>query len=509
MMKRLSRQPGGNPAAGGRPASRRLLALGLALALILALPAAALAADGSSNVYEGYTYDYYRYVKSTPAPFLPERTITAENLRGIALDSVDDVCTSADGRIFLVDSRQSRVHVLDGDGRMLKTLKTIRDADNKIVILPDGSQLMLSGCQGAFFHEKRNELYIADTDARRVVVLDGTDYTFRRLITRPENMTGVTEFRPAKITVDGADRIYIVVQSSYEGIIELNGDGTFSRYFGVNEPQVNLIDFLWKSLATDAQKEKMGRIYAPAFNNVTLDGEGFVMAVTSDLSASKSVFRLNFQGKNVLREMGNFPVSGDFATPGDTPSTFVDIAVKPYGTYAVLDRAWGRVFLYNFDGELLSVFGSRGNLEGEFRVPSAIAWLGDRLVIGDSALKCAYILKPSEFGQALLDAGEAYYYGRWDRATEAFREVLRLCSNMETAYVGIGKNLLMQERYREAMDYFDLGNNREFYSKAYKGYRSQVLRGHFGVIAVIGAALVALVVGSEIAYNRRQRREHR
>ena len=101
------------------------------------------------------------------------------------------------------------------------------------------------------------------------------------------------------------------------------------------------------------------------------------------------------------------------------------------------------------------------------------------------------------------------YYGRWDRATEAFREVLRLCSNMETAYVGIGKNLLMQERYREAMDYFDLGNNREFYSKAYKGYRSQVLRGHFGIIAVIGAALVALVVGSEIAYNRRQRREHR
>ena len=477
--------------------------------LCLFLPSLSLAANGSSNVYEGYTYDYYRNVKSTPAAFLPERTITAANLKGIALDSVDDVCTSLDGRIFLVDSRQSRVHVLDGDGNMLKTLKTIRDAANKIVILEDGSQLMFNGCQGAFYHEKQNELYIADTAAQRVVVLDGTDYTFRRLISRPADMTGVTEFKPSKVTVDNADRIYIVVQSSYEGIIELNEDGTFSRYFGVNEPQVNLVDFLWKSIATDAQKEKMGKTFAPAFNNVTLDGEGFVMAVTSDLSASQSVFRLNFQGKNVLRQMGNYPVTGDFTTPDDSPSVFVDIAVKPYGTYAVLDKAYGRVFLYNFDGELLTVFGSRGNLSGEFRIPSAIAWLGDRLVIGDSALKCAYIMQPSDFGRALLSANEAYYYGRWDEATACFEQVLRLCSNMETAYVGIGKNLLMKEEYRKAMDYFKLGNNREFYSRAYKGYRSEVLRDHFGVIAVIAVAVISLVIGSEIVYNRRQRRGNR
>ena len=480
--------------------------LSFLLALCLLLPAAAFAADGSSNAYEGYTYDFYGNVKSTPAPFLLERTITTENLKGINLDSVDDICTSSDGRIFLVDGRQSRVHVLDESGVMLKTLKTIRDTDNKIVILEDGSQLMFNGCQGAFYHEKQNELYIADTAAQRVVVLDGETYTFKRLITRPANMTGVSEFKPAKVTVDNADRIYIVVQSSYEGIIELNEDGTFSRYFGVNEPQINIVDFLWKSIATDTQKEKMGKIYAPAFNNVALDGEGFVMAVTSDQSASKPVFRLNFQGKNVLREMGNTKVTGDIQTPGDASSTFVDIAVKPYGTYAVLDKAYGRVFLYNFDGELLSVFGSKGNLNGEFKIPSAIAWLGDRLVIGDSALKCAYIMEPSDFGQALLDANEAYYYGRWDEATAHFERVLRLCANLETAYVGIGKNLLMQEKYREAMDYFKLGSNREFYSKAYKGYRSEVMRDHFGVIAVIAVALIGLVIGSEISYNRKQRR---
>lgn len=466
----------------------------------------ALAADGSSYVYEGYTYDFFGNVKSTPAAFILSKTITATDLKGIALDSVDDVCTSEDGRIFLADSRQSRVHVLDESGKMLKTLKTIRDTENKIVILEDGAQLTLNGCQGVFFHEKQNELYIADTAAERVIVLDGADYTFKRLITRPANMTGMTEYKPAKITVDNADRIYVVVQSSYEGIIELNEDGTFSRYFGVNEPAINIIDHLWKSIATDAQKEKMGKTYAPAFNNVALDGEGFVMAVTSDLSANQSVFRLNFQGKNVLREMGSLPVVGDLQTPGTTATTFVDIAVKPYGTYAVLDKAYGHVFIYNFDGELLSVFGTKGNLQGEFKTPSSIAWLGDQLIIGDSDLKCAYILEPTEFGQALLSANEAYYYGRWEEATACFEQVLRLCSNMETAYVGIGKNLLMQEQYEEAMNYFKLGNNREFYSKAYKGYRSEVMRDNFGVIAVIAVAFIAAVLGSEIAYNRKQRR---
>ena len=485
---------------------KRIVLLLLAVSVMLtAVPA--LAADGSSYVYEGYTFDFFGNDKSTPAPFVLSAIIDAGSLSGIPLDSVDDVCTTADGRIIIVDSRQSRVHILDASGKMLKTLKTIRDDENKIVIADDGSQLILNGCQGAFFHEKKNELYIADTAGQRVIVLDGTTFNFKRLITRPAAMTGATEFRPYKVAVDNADRIYIVVQSSYEGIIELNEDGTFSRYFGVNEPQVNLIDFLWKSIATDEQKAQMSKTYAPAFSNLTLDGEGFIMATSMDDASSKVVFRLNFEGKNVLREMGNTRVTGDLYT--DQPSQFVDIAVKPYGTYALIDRRLGHIFLYNFDGELLSVFGSTGNLTGQFRNPTAIAWLGDKLIVGDSTLKCAYILEPTDFGQALLDANEDYYYGRWDEATEHFREVLRLCGNMETAYVGIGKNLLMQEQYEDAMYYFKLGNNREFYSRAYKGYRSEVMRDNFWIIAVIAVVFISAVIYSEIAYNRKSRRANK
>lgn len=482
---------------------KRFLLLLLTASMLLG--SVAFAADGSSNVYEGYTFDFHGYVKSTPAPFVLSQIINSDSVTktGRTIEAVTDIATSEDGRIFITDRTNSIIYVLDADGQYLSFIKNVKDADKKNAQV-NGQNVTLTNPEGAFYHEKNNELYICDTGNQRLLVLDGETYVFKRAILRPDNMTGETEFKPSKVTVDNADRIYVVVQSSYEGIIELNEDGSFSRYFGVNEPQINMIDYLWKSIASDKQKEKMGKTYAPAFNNVTLDGEGFVMAVTSDSAAQASVFRLNSAGKNVLREMGNFNVIGDIYT--DKASAFVDIAVKSYGTYAVVDKTYGHVFLYNFDGELLCVFGSKGSAVGQFKTPSAIAWLGDKLIIGDSDLKSAYIFEPTDFGLALLKANEAYYNGEWDAATAHFEDALRLCANLETAYVGIGKNLLMKEDYEGAMYNFKLGNNREFYSKAYKGYRSQVMKDHFWVIAVIAVVFVGGVLGSEVAYHRKQKK---
>jgi len=477
----------------------------LLLLAALMLFTTAFAADGSSNVYQGYTYDFFRNVKSTPSPFVLSQVIDSTSVAktGRTIETVTDIATSEDGRIFIVDKTNSIIYVLDENGQYLSFIKNVKD-ENKKNAQVNGVNVSLTNPEGVFYHEKADELYVCDTGNQRILVLDGQTYAFKRAILRPDNMTGETEFKPSKITVDNADRIYTVVQSSYEGIIELNEDGTFSRYFGVNEPQINMIDFLWKSLASDKQKEKMGKTYAPAFNNVTLDGEGFVMAVTSDSASADKVFRLNYAGANVLREMGNTMVIGDLQT--ENPSAFVDIAVKPYGTYALLDKTYGHVFLYNFDGELLCVFGSKGSAVGQFKTPSSIAWLGDKLIIGDADLKCAYVYDPTVFGSALLKAGEAYYNGDWDIATSHFEEVLRLCANLETAYVGIGKNLLMKEDYEGAMYNFKLGNNREFYSKAYKGYRSIVMKENFWIIAVVAVVFIGAVLGSEVRYHQKQKR---
>ena len=478
----------------------------LAVGMLLS-PVQAEASDGSSFVYDGYTYDFYGNAKESPATFELERTITKSDMGGVALSGVNDVCTSKDGRIFIIDTAESRMNVFNEQGELLNSTKLIRTSEGKIALDETGAQIMLTNPEGLFIHEKEREIYIADTGAKRIIVLDLDTYGLLRIIGVPKELIGVTDFRPSKLAVDLADRIYVVVQSSYEGILELTREGEFSGYYGVNTPMVSLTDYFWKSIASDAQKEKLTKTYAPAFNNITLDGEGFIMAVTYDTSAADMVFRLNSKGENVLREEGNTPVIGDIWGMGEssTGSQFVDIAVTDYGTYALLDRSKGRIFLYNFDGEMLNAFGSLGNLKGEFKMPSGIAWLGDKLVVSDSMLKCVYIMRPTAFGQAVLDGSESYYFGRWDEALVSFQKALELNANYEPAYSGIGKNYLMKDDYETAMYYFEMGNNRTFYSKAYNGYRGEWLESHFAIIMILFALLVAAVVGSEVRYHKQSK----
>ncbi|MCD8023406.1 MAG: hypothetical protein LUF30_10715 [Lachnospiraceae bacterium] len=484
---------------------------GLLALVLLAAPMEAYASDGSSYVYDGYTYDYFQNVKESPAMFTLERTITAENLNSIKVSSIEDVCTSEDGRIFFLDKLDSRMNVVDSDGNYVYSTKLIRNMDGTIALNDDGSQIMLSNPEGLYIHEKNQEIYICHTGNKRIIVLDLETYGLIRIINAPDDLAGVTDFVPSKIVVDLADRIYVVVQSSYEGIIELTSEGEFIGYYGVNTPTVNLISYFWKSLASDAQKEKMTKTYAPAFNNLALDGEGFVMAVTYDSSAADMVFRLNTSGENVLREEGNTLVIGDVLSmsSSDTGSQFVDLAVTDYGTYAVIDKNKGRIFLYNFDGELLNAFGTIGNLKGEFKEPTSIAWLGDKLVVSDTSLKCIYVLAPTAFGEAVLRGTEYYYNGDWDEALVYFEQSVALNANYEAAYTGIGKNYLMKQDYETAMYYFKLGNNRTFYSKAYEGYRAEIMEQNFYIIMILLVAVVVAVIVSEVRYNSESKRKQK
>lgn len=480
----------------------------LTAAIMLPITAQASSADGSSVVYEGYTYDFYGNAKESPAAFVLERTVTAKDLNGVKLSSVDDVCTSRDGRIFIIDSMESRMNILDSEGNYVHSVKLLRNGEGKIALDQDGNQIMLTNPEGAWVHEQEREIYIADTGAQRIVVLNLEDYSLKRIIGRPDNLSGDAQFKPSKITVDLANRIYVVVQSSYEGILELTAEGDFSGYYGVNVPFYSFMDYFWKSISSDEQKAQMSKTYAPSFNNIALDGEGFVMAVTYDTSAQDYVFRLNSKGENVLREQDNISVIGDiwFMHSDELGSQFVDIAVTDYGTYALLDRTKGRIFLYDFDGQILNVFGSTGNLKGEYKNPTSIAWLGDKLVTADKSLKCVYILAPTAFGQAVLDGNESYYFGRWDEALVSFEKAVALNANYEVAYSGIGKNYLMKDDYEKAMYYFKLGNNREFYSKAYNGYRGKWLEEHFGLVMTVLLLLVGAVIWSEARYHRSQGR---
>jgi DNA-binding beta-propeller fold protein YncE len=372
--------------------------------------------------------------------------------------------------------------------------------EGRIALDSAGRQVLLTGPEGVFFHELTNEIYIADTGAERILVLDGDRLFLKRLISRPGDMTGVTNFNPSKIVVDNAGRIYTVVQAGFEGIVELNPDGSFSRYFGINKPVVNLLEHFWKLFATNEQRERMDRTFAPSFNNIDIDGDGFVYATTYDLNATAWVFRLNARGENVLINPDDFIVVGDLL--GEI-SQFVDIAVNEYGVYAVLDRANGRVFIYNFYGELVSVINRPSGMEGSFTAPTGVAWFGDYLVATDRQLRRAYVYTMTEFGQLALGSARHYYNGEWEDSARLLEEALRLNANYDLAYSGIGKYYLMQGDYENAMYYLKLGQNREYYSQAFNHYRNEWVKRNFVWFALLFVAVAGVIIFTEIKYHKK------
>ena len=458
-----------------------------------------------------YNYNWWgNAIESVPF-FEFYNTIDAEDMQGVKLSSIDDV-TVKNGKIYMVDATESRINIFDSQSfKFLTSLKAIRTKEGKIAIDKNGKQVILKNPEGLFVHSDNQEIYIADTGNERIVVIDENDYSFKRAITRPDNMVGQTNFKPSKIAVDKLDRIYIVVQSGFEGIIELNSEGEFKRYFGVNKPKVNLIDYFWRKHASEEQKAKMTKILAPSFNNIDIDSEGFIYATTFDASATDKVFRLNPKGENILRDEGYFPVIGDINIEDiknsikPPESQFVDIAVTDYGTYAVLDRNNGRIFIYNFDGELLNIFGKKGFLQGEFSEPTSIDWIGDNLIVTDKQLKRAFVFKPTELGSLMLNANKAYYNGKWDESTELLKEAVKLNSNLEVAYNSIGKSYLLEEDYETAMYYFDLSKNKQYYSKAFNGYRSIWIQENFSLIFAFMLISIGAIIYSEIRYFKKKK----
>lgn len=481
---------------------KRIAAAGIGFAISMILVAPLAASSVPSYDYEAYTYDPWGDVKESPSMFRVVDHIDGSDMDGIPMSSADDV-HYADGLIYVADSIEARVNVFNEASEFVASIKLMRNEDGKIALDENGLQLILVKPEGVFVDEANQELFIADPGANRIFILDSKTLTLKQMIGTPAEMIGVTSFAPSKVTVDKAGRIYTVVQSSYEGIIELNRDGSFSRYFGVNHPQVNLLDHFWKSIATDAQKQKMQKLFAPSFNNVTVDSEGFVFSTTFDASAVDDIFRLNGKGENVLREEGHVPVMGDLFSLNNG-TQFVDVTVTDYGVYAGLDRAQGRIFLYDHDGYMLSAFSGLGNMYGQLRNPTGISWMGEKLLVSDKLMKRVYIYEPTAFGQAALAGSAAYHVGDWETATAAFTEALKHNANYDIAYVGIGKNHLMQNEYEDAMYYFKKGNSHDYYSTAYSGYRTIRLQQSFGWIFALIIIVLAVIFISEYRYHKKE-----
>lgn len=211
---------------------------------------------------------------------------------------------------------------------------------------------------------------------------------------------------------------------------------------------------------------------------------------------AKPIRKLNAMGADILIKNGEYPPIGDLwwgnAAGVSGASKLIDITALDNGTYYAIDRTRGRIFGYDSQGNLLYAFGSLGNKQGYFQYPTAIDHMGNDLVVLDSKSAGITILKMTQYGQLIYDALAEYEKGNYDISADYWRQVLMQNGNYDLAYIGIGRALLRQENYKEAMEYFKIKLDDENYSKAFQLYRKEWIEEHIAWIACGFFAIIAI-----------------
>lgn len=208
-----------------------------------------------------------------------------------------------------------------------------------------------------------------------------------------------------------------------------------------------------------------------------------------DSGADKPIRRLNMLGKNILIENGNFYIIGDLSWDNaggyKGPSLITDITALDSGIYFALDKVRGHIFGYDEQGNLLYAFGGSGNMDGYFRLPTALEHMGNDLIVLDSQDASFTVFTPTEYGNLFYKAMAEYDAGDYLASGATWEQVKVLNGNSDMAYIGIGRALMRQGKYEEAMEYFRLKWDTTHYSKAFKQYRKAWVEEHIGWIFLV------------------------
>ena len=454
----------------------------------------ALAAD--SLPYDCYNYDHWNNILYTPAPYVPDGLVSGATLRfeGAPIGvfrNPQDLCVSPDGDVYIADTGNNRIVVLADDLKTVRRIITGFEAE--------GAAQTFSAPSGVAISEK-HRLYIADSLNRRIVVLE-PDGTFVKYVQNPQSevLDEGYVFTPLRVSVDYADRVYVIAQNMFQGIMVFSEEGVFTGFFGTISVKISLWEKFWRKLATKEERGKQQLFIPTEFTGIDVDDEGFVYASNKDTDGVQAVRRLNPKGQDVIRKGPGGNLGGDrvFGSVGNYagPSQIVDVVYRGHGTYSLLDSRRGRIFTYDHEGNLLYIFGGIGSQAGTFLTPTAIEQLGSRLLVLDSQQGNLTVFAQTEYGSLINRAVALRFDGDETQAVPLWQEVLRLDEINELANTGIGKAYLSAGDNENAMLYLRRGMNREYYSVAFKRWRNERLRNNISFIlsGVVAAAVLAVL----------------
>ncbi len=457
-----------------------------------------------------YNYSYWGHAIHSSPGMSFTASINAEEL-GVNFISPEDLVVYNE-TIFVIDNDANSLVVINSDFQKVEEITTFIYSQDYLDILADKgitdeTSLTLNSPYGVDVTD--GGIFIADTSNFRVVKLNHNYEVLNTFSDMEDPTFEEVFFEPKKITVDGTGRMYVVAKNIYEGIIEINSDGSFNRYTGVNPIQLTPFEIFSRSLMSEEQIAQLQLFLPTEYTNVTIDDKNFIYATSkvSDNNDQNPIQLINPKGVDVIKRNGYFPPMGDVQYVAgmnsyviDGPSSLVDIAYSVDGIYTVLDQKRSRLFTYDSEGNLLYIDGDDGKQIDKFSEGVAIDYLGDQLLVLDRGTKTIVVYGLTEFGGYVNQAIHYHIEGMFEDAAKVWEEVIKINSNYEIAYNGIGKLLLRQGDFKKAMTYFELGHDQYYFSKAFKEYRNTYIKDNFGWI--IGG--IVLITGVLVGFRIRR-----
>ncbi len=472
------------------------------------------AADG----YDTYTYSIDGEPLMSPTAYTAIDSFDAIDMKlassGVAsLKTANDIIADEKGNLYIADSDNNRIVVLNKYYEYTATISTYVDENNKAQ--------SLSSPKGVFVTDPgktadgNSYVYVCDSGNRRVVIFD-REYNYVKTIEKPDSVI-LTEgaFNPQSIAVDIYGRIFIVSPDCFEGVIVLSSEGDFTGFIGAQKVTASLIDLIWDKFKTKEQLDASQRKIPYPYNNITVDDDGFVYVTTSvtDNSAdalknqfasikSKSssyspVKKLNSQGVEIMKRNGFFDPGGEVAILGSKEvSVITDIAVGNEGSWTILDHSRSRLYTYDKNGNLLFAFGNSGDQLGNgIDIVSMAYQIVDgeyRLVVLDNRSEGynVTVYAPTPYCDTIMAALHNQNENNYSQSIYYWEDVLTQNNNFDLAYIGIGKALYSQGEYEEAQEMLSRAYETAFYSKAFIEVRNEIIAKWILPLMIVVIALV-------------------
>ena len=476
----------------------RLLAL-MALLLCFTTFGSALAVDdGFASTYT-YNYDYWGDIRESPDAYRVSNTLYSSDL-GL------DKAMSKPSSLFV---RDKELYVCDSGNNRILVIRRIKDdyVLSRIIDSVKGTDVTTFNAPTDIFVDTEGNIYVSDTHNERIVMMD-KNQNFIKAFTKPDDSTfdQSVAFYPTNFVVDVSGRVYTLVTNVNKGIVKFESDTNFTGYVGANKVSYSFYDYVWKTyFSTKEQREQQSSFVPTEYCNLYMDDESFIYATNIvfseyDLASdvAQPIRRLNSIGNDILIKNDRYPPIGDLYWIEQNnhygPSKFYDITVLGDDIYVALDHTRGRLFGYDSQGIMLWAFGTSGSSVGAFNNAVSIEHMDKDLFVLDASECSITVFTPTEYGNLIYQANEAYYTGNYDGSAELWEKVLRHNANYNLAFIGIGRSLMRQEQFTEAMDYFKMAMDRDNYGRAFRLYRKVWVEENVGWVVALLAAIIIIPV---------------